>query len=150
MIQKNNSINNSLTNLVAQTGQLSGQLPTKQHGLILFAHGSRDTAWKIPFESILAKIQIKQPQLPCGLAYLELMQPDFATQTADLVAQGVRHIRVLPLFLAVGKHLRVDLPGFVQEAQSAYADIDLTFEVLPAVGETMVLQQAIVDLALSK
>ena len=139
-----------MNDLTAQTVQVSGQRSAKQQGLILFAHGSRDTAWKLPFESILTKIQIKQPYLACGLAYLELMQPDFATQTTDLIAQGVRHIRVLPLFLAVGKHLRVDLPNFVQEAQLTYAGIGLTFEILPAIGETAVLQQAIVDLALSK
>jgi sirohydrochlorin cobaltochelatase len=131
------------------TAQLE-QTPIKHNGLMLFAHGSRDIAWKLPFESILNKIKTKQPELPCGLAYLELMQPDFAALTADLVNQGVRHIRVLPVFLAVGKHLRVDLPEFVQTAQAAYAGIGLTFEILPAVGETAVLQHAVVDLALSK
>ncbi len=120
----------------------------KKQGLMLFAHGSRDAAWKQPFESMLAKIQAVEPTMPSGLAYLELMQPDFATQTAQLVAQGVRHIRVLPVFLAVGKHLRIDLPEFVEAAQAHYADIELSFEVLQAAGETAQIQQAIVNLAL--
>jgi sirohydrochlorin cobaltochelatase len=122
---------------------------TIQQGLMLFAHGSRDRAWAQPFEAMLAKVKAAKPELPCGLAYLELMQPDFAAQTALLVAQGVRHIRVLPVFLAVGKHLRVDLPEFIEMAKTQYADIGLTFEALPAAGETPQLQQAIVDLALS-
>jgi sirohydrochlorin cobaltochelatase len=128
---------------------LNGSHPIKQ-GLMLFAHGSRDAAWKQPFEAMLAKVRFEKPELPAGLAYLELMQPDFAAQTAHLVAQGVRCIRILPVFLAVGKHLRVDLPEFVEMATKRYADIDLTFEILPAVGETAQLQQVIVDLALSK
>jgi sirohydrochlorin cobaltochelatase len=122
--------------------------PPTLHGLILFAHGSRDAAWALPFEAILEKIQTISPNLPCGLAYLELMQPDFATQTAALVTQGVQHIRVLPVFLAIGKHLRIDLPAFVQQAITTHADVGLTFEILPAAGETTTLQNAVVDLAL--
>jgi sirohydrochlorin cobaltochelatase len=123
-------------------------ISSSPHGLILFAHGSRDAAWALPFEAILAKIQTISPDLPCGLAYLELMQPDFATQTAALVTQGVRHIRVLPVFLAIGKHLRIDLPAFVQHAITSHAALGLTFEVLPAAGETAMLQNAVVNLAL--
>lgn len=121
----------------------------KPYGLILFAHGSRDSTWKQPFEIVLEIIKTKQPQLPCGLAYLELMQPDFATQTTYLFNQGVRHIRVLPIFLASGKHLRIDLPLLVDNACKLYAEFELTFEILSAAGESDILQQAIVSLALS-
>jgi sirohydrochlorin cobaltochelatase len=116
------------------------------NGLILFAHGSRDPIWAQPFEAMLARIQVAAPDMACALAYLELMQPDFASVTADLVRQGVTHIRVLPAFLAVGKHLRVDLPEFVEHALAAHAG--LSIEVLPAAGLTDTLQNAIVELAL--
>ena len=118
------------------------------NGLILFAHGSRDPAWAQPFEAMLSRIQQAAPQMPSRLAYLELMQPDFAATTAQLVAHGVTHIRVLPAFLAVGKHLRVDLPEFV--AQALVMHPGLQIEVLPAAGLTDTLQNAIVDLALSR
>jgi sirohydrochlorin cobaltochelatase len=118
------------------------------NGLILFAHGSRDPAWAQPFEAMLARIQQAAPETPSALAYLELMQPDFATVTAQLVARGVTHIRVLPAFLAVGKHLRVDLPEFVAQAQATHAGLHL--ETLPAAGLTDTLQNAIVALALAR
>jgi sirohydrochlorin cobaltochelatase len=116
------------------------------NGLILFAHGSRDPIWAQPFEAMLARIQSAAPNMPCALAYLELMQPDFATVAAQLVLQGVTHIRVLPAFLAVGKHLRVDLPEFVAQAHSNHAGLQI--EVLPAAGLTDTIQNAIVELAL--
>jgi sirohydrochlorin cobaltochelatase len=116
------------------------------NGLILFAHGSRDPIWAQPFEAMLARIQQAAPQMHCSLAYLELMQPDFAAVTAQLVERGVTHIRVLPAFLAVGKHLRVDLPEFVVQALATHAG--LRIEVLPAAGLTDTLQNAIVELAL--
>jgi sirohydrochlorin cobaltochelatase len=116
------------------------------NGFILFAHGSRDPVWSQPFEAMLVRIQQAAPQMPSALAYLELMQPDFATVTAQLVERGVTHIRVLPAFLAVGKHLRVDLPEFVEHALATHAG--LRIEVLPAAGLTDTLQNAIVDLAL--
>lgn len=116
------------------------------NGLILFAHGSRDPIWAQPFESMLTRIQQAAPDMPCALAYLELMQPDFATVTAALVEKGVTHIRVLPAFLAVGKHLRVDLPDFIDQAHALHSG--LRIEALPAAGLTETLQNAIVELAL--
>jgi sirohydrochlorin cobaltochelatase len=116
------------------------------NGLILFAHGSRDPAWAQPFEAMLARIQLAAPAMPSALAYLELMQPDFATVTEQMVLQGVTHVRVLPAFLAVGKHLRVDLPEFVGQALAKHPGLHI--EVLPAAGLTETLQNAIVDLAL--
>jgi sirohydrochlorin cobaltochelatase len=116
------------------------------NGLILFAHGSRDPVWAQPFEAMLARIQQAAPQIPCALAYLELMQPDFASTTAILVERGVTHIRVLPAFLAVGKHLRVDLPEMIAQALVTHAGLQI--EALPAAGLTETLQNAIVELAL--
>ncbi len=118
-----------------------------QHGLILFAHGSRDPQWAQPFEAMLARVRAADPTLPCALAYLELMPPDFATVVEQLWAKGVRQVRVLPVFLASGKHLRVDLPQLIQDAQSKH--LGLNVQVLPAVGLTAEVQNAVVNLALA-
>ena len=118
------------------------------NGLILFAHGSRDPAWRLPFEAMLASVRAASDKTTlCELAYLELMQPDFGSIAADLAAKGVAHIRVLPVFLAAGKHLRTDLPELVQVAITAHPQ--LSFTVLPPVGESPALHQAIVNLALA-
>ncbi len=120
-------------------------MPT--HATLLFAHGSRDPAWALPFEAMRARVAAARPDAPCELAFLELMQPDFAAACAVLAAQGARTVRVLPVFLAAGKHLRVDLPELVLQAQAAHPAMQ--FEVLPPAGESAALQNAIVELALN-
>jgi len=44
------------------------------------------------------------------LAFLELMQPDLWAATTELAASGVDAIRIVPIFLRQGGHLRRDLP----------------------------------------
>jgi sirohydrochlorin cobaltochelatase len=75
------------------------------------------------------------------------MVPDFATAVEQLWAKGVRQVRVLPVFLASGKHLRVDLPQLIQDAQSKHPGLNV--QVLPAVGLTEEVQNAVVNLALA-
>ena len=51
-----------------------------------------------------------------------------------LAGEGVTAIRVLPLFLALGKHLRRDIPVLAREVAAAFPN--LAIEFLPALGET--------------
>ena len=50
-----------------------------------------------------------------------------------LLAQGVNHIRVVPMFLGVGKHVRHDLPEMMAELKEQHPSV--VFECQPAVGE---------------
>lgn len=118
-----------------------------RHATLLFAHGSRDAAWALPFQAMQMRVAAANPDAPCILAYLELMQPDFAAAAVQLAAAGSSRVRVLPIFFAAGKHLRVDLPELIAQAQAAHPQ--LQFEVMPPAGESAVLQNAIVELALN-
>lgn len=102
-------------------------------GIVLFAHGSRDAAWRLPIEAVAARIAQRAPGTPVRCAYLELCTPDLATVAAELVALGVDDLRVLPMFLGMGRHAREDLPTLVQELQQCNGR--LRIEVLPPVGE---------------
>lgn len=118
-----------------------------QHGLILFAHGSRDPRWAEPFETIRAAVQARAPSLPLRLAYLELMQPDLASAADALVAEGCTHIDVLPLFLGTGGHLRRDLPPMVEAVRTRHPHVVATLH--PATGEAPALIAAMAEHALS-
>lgn len=113
-------------------------------GILLFAHGSRDPNWKRPFESLLSETQ-RLASGPVALAFLESMQPDFDHGIQALLDQGVRHIRVVPIFLAAGSHLRQDLPQMITAVQAAHPGI--TIEVTPAIGEVPQIQAAIAAFA---
>lgn len=73
------------------------------------------------------------PGLPVRCAYLEWTPPDLPQAVADLVAQGVTHVRVLPLFLGVGRHAREDLPPLVLALQQDHPGV--VIELQDAIGE---------------
>ena len=103
-------------------------------GLILFAHGARDPRWAEPFERLRQKIQAARPGLPVALAYLELMTPDLGTAVDGMVAAGCLQLRVVPVFLGQGGHVRRDLPELVDRAAARYGG--LTIELALPLGES--------------
>jgi len=117
-----------------------------EQALVLFAHGSRDPLWHRPIQAVAQAISARSPSTRVACAYLELSQPDLAQVTAELAAQGVRHITVVPLFLGVGKHAREDLPRLVAQLESHYPD--LAFRLMPAVGEDAQVIQMLAQVAL--
>lgn len=92
---------------------------------MLFAHGSRDPEWARPFEriaSILAK------DSPVRVAYLELMRPTLPEAVASLAAAGAESIRVVPVFLGQGGHVKEDLPRLISEAGRTHPGVRLILE----------------------
>ncbi|MDL5033894.1 CbiX/SirB N-terminal domain-containing protein [Pelomonas sp. APW6] len=89
-------------------------------GLLLFAHGARDPRWAGPFEAVARRIAQQRPGQPVALAFLEFMQPDFATAAAGLIAQGCLRIHVVPMFLGSGGHVQRDLPVLVEQQRALH------------------------------
>ena len=101
--------------------------------VILFAHGARDPDWARPFRSLALELAERLPGERVALAFLELMQPSLADCVSALHADGVRALRVVPVFFASGGHLKQDLPELVKSIRSNFNDLDITLE--PPVGE---------------
>jgi len=116
-------------------------------GIVLLAHGSRDPLWRQPIERVAARMREHDAQALVSCAYLELTEPDLATATLQLAAQGARSIRVVPMFLGVGQHVRDDLPRLVAEVGARYPHVPLTLE--PAIGEDARLIELMAKIALS-
>jgi sirohydrochlorin cobaltochelatase len=113
---------------------------------ILFGHGSRDPAWRIPIDRVAERMRAIDPQCGVRCAFLELTEPDIKQVASELVANGVTHITVLPMFLGVGRHAREDLPLLVQELQVKYPKVK--FELKPSVGEEPLVIEVLAKLAL--
>lgn len=122
-------------------------MTTPSQGIILFAHGSRDALWRLPIEAVAQRIQAMSPQIDVACAYLELTAPDLPTTAAMMIARGIQHIVIVPMFLGVGRHAREDLPVLVQQLQKDHADVQ--FELRRAIGEEPQLTQAMANIALS-
>ena len=121
-------------------------MTTPSQGIILFAHGSRDALWRLPIEAVAQRIQTVSPQTDVACAYLELTAPDLPTTAAMMIARGIQHIVIVPMFLGVGRHAREDLPVLVQQLQRDHPDVQ--FELRRAIGEEPQLTQAMANIAL--
>jgi sirohydrochlorin cobaltochelatase len=102
-------------------------------GIILFAHGSRDERWRAPVEAVARRVAALDPSVKVACAYLELIAPDLRTAAATLIGDGATAIRVVPLFLGMGRHVREDLPRLLDEMRALHPDV--AFVLAGAVGE---------------
>jgi len=102
-------------------------------GIVLLAHGSRDARWREPVEAVARRVAESAPAALVRCAYLELSQPDLRSAMAELVAAGVASVRVVPLFLGMGKHLREDLPRLLEELRALHPQVPV--QLARAVGE---------------
>lgn len=103
--------------------------------IVLLAHGSRDPAWRRPFEQIAARIREALPGAEVRIAYLE-HGPGLLE-----ALRGVEKARVVPAFLGAGGHVGTDLPRLIGEARAAYPR--LAIELDPVIGEVPAVIEAI-------
>ncbi|MFH0129706.1 sirohydrochlorin chelatase [Variovorax sp. VaC1] len=115
-------------------------------GIVLLAHGSRDERWRQPIEAVAARVCQYAPDARVTCAYMELATPDLPTATAALIASGARAIRVIPLFLGMGKHAREDLPLQIEALRQRWPDIDFTLARI--VGEEPELVDLLAKIAI--
>jgi sirohydrochlorin cobaltochelatase len=119
---------------------------TEKSGVILFAHGSRDPLWRLPIDAVAERMRAQQANLPVAVAFLELTAPDLPHTVELLMKQGVAHVRIVPMFLGVGRHAREDLPELVDGLTQAYPQ--MSFELLPAIGEHPAMTALMAEIAI--
>ncbi len=118
---------------------------TLNSGVILFAHGSRDPLWRRPMEAVAARVAARSPGTPVRCAYLELTEPDLPSTAAELAGLGLASVRIVPMFLGAGRHVREDLPALVQDLRQRHPQV--AWDLQPPVGEDDRLLDLLSDLA---
>ncbi len=108
-----------------------------KEAIVLFAHGSREPGWARPFERITAALSKKLPKVQIRVAYLERMRPTLREAIDALAAEGIESVRIVPLFLGPGGHVKEDLPKLV----AAHPAVSITVD--PAIGEQDAVMEAI-------
>ena len=106
--------------------------------ILLLAHGSSDRRWCDTFEALARPTLESLPE--ARVAYMELAEPSLEAEVEQAVADGVTDIRVVPLFLAAGRHLRKDVPAMLAGYRERLG-VDIT--LLPPIGEDPRLGQAL-------
>ena len=108
--------------------------------IILLAHGSSDTRWCETFEQLAGPTLESVPG--SRIAYMELAEPSIDTVVAESVRDGTRNFTIVPLFLAVGRHLRKDVPGMITELENKHG---VSISLAAPIGENPQLGNAIRD-----
>ncbi|MEX2475179.1 sirohydrochlorin chelatase [Marinobacter sp.] len=117
---------------------LTGEPMPEPHRIILLAHGSSDARWCETFERLAAPTVASVPG--ARIAYMELADPSLEAMIEEGVWEGSRAFKVVPLFLAAGRHLRKDVPAMIKALEEAHGvHITLT----PPIGENPQLGEAI-------
>ena len=98
-------------------------------------------------QAIADLIRQKQSGTQVQCAYLELMSPNLTACASAMVASGATSIRVMPLFLGVGKHVKDDLPELIKTLRENHPAVH--FNLLPTVGEDQRVLQLMAEIALN-
>ncbi len=118
------------------------------HAIVLFAHGSRDPAWRAPIEAIAERTRAIDPTAQVRCAYLEFSEPDLPAVVAGLITGGARQITVWPMFLGAGRHARDDLPRLLAQLRAQHPGTD--FVLREAIAEHPAVLEAMARTALGK
>jgi sirohydrochlorin cobaltochelatase len=113
--------------------------------LILLAHGSKDPRWRQPFERIVRELEQELGQGRVRLAYMEFTGPTLMEVACECAGQMLLHLRVLPMFMAVGAHLLHDIPEQVAAVRGRFPQT--TVKVLPPIGEDARLVRLVEQIA---
>ena len=108
-----------------------------KEGIVLFAHGSREPDWARPFRKILRSVRRRRAGALVTLAYLERMRPTLFEAIERLAARGARSIRVVPLFLGAGNHIKQDLPKLAYRGGKVRVRVERPIGEQPAVVEAI-------------
>jgi len=115
-------------------------------GIVLFAHGSRDPLWRAPIDAVATAMAGSSPGCVVRCAFLELTAPDLPSTVDQLVGLGLARVRIVPMFLGVGRHAREDLPELVAQLRETHPTLHI--ELLPSVGEHPAMTALMAQIAL--
>ena len=117
------------------------------HATVLLAHGSRDPQWKRPVEAVADRMRELDPSHTVSCAYLENTQPNLLACVESLAAQELQSIRIFPLFLGAGKHVREDIGALAEGVRQQYPKLEV--QLIGMMGEHPEFTNLLAQLALT-
>lgn len=95
--------------------------------LLLAGHGTASQAGSAECFALAGRVRALAPEVPVGTGFLELAPPPLEVAIGDLVAQGHRHVVVVPLVLAGAAHAKTDIPAGVLRARRDFPDVCFSY-----------------------
>ena len=94
---------------------------------IMIAHGSREEKSNQAFFDFLDAFRRAYPHRKVEPSFLELAEPGIPEAIEKSVREGAREIFVIPLMLFPGRHVKDDIPRFIEEAKTRHPEIDFHY-----------------------
>jgi len=95
--------------------------------VILLGHGSRVPGAGQNMEIIANALQEKYAVDLVKSCYLSRLGPNYPEILEECVTQGANEIIVIPYFLNMGIHIRMDIPKMMQVEAEKYPDIKIIY-----------------------
>lgn len=100
--------------------------------VIVLGHGSRSAEATEQFLRVVESLKPRLPHADVHAAFMELAEPSFGDSVARAAEAGARRIAVLPCFLFVGNHIKLDIPKKIARAAEEHPGI--AFELREPIG----------------
>jgi sirohydrochlorin cobaltochelatase len=95
--------------------------------LLLAGHGTVSQAGIAEYFALADRVRALQPKVPVAAGFLELAPPPLSVAIGDLVAEGHRHVVVVPLVLAGAGHAKTDIPAGVTNARRDFPEVRFSY-----------------------
>lgn len=108
--------------------------------ILLVGHGSPRAEANESFIAMAGRVEARlgSPVLP---TFFSLARPSITDRVAELAAQGVRHIVIMPYFLYTGQHVSRDIPALLAQCNQTHPDVRIdvlaTLDGEPSLVETV-------------
>jgi len=96
----------------------------KRTGILLIAHGSPVQQANEDLLAVVGELRTRGRYDLVEPAYLEGASPSIPEGIRSCVEQGAERVVAIPYFLLPGGHVTLDLPAFMEEARTAYPDVE--------------------------
>lgn len=94
-------------------------------GLIVLGHGSKAPEATETLAAVTAMVRSKTAYDRVDYASLQLSEPGLDEVVRSQVESGIAQITVLPFLIAVGQHVKVDIPEALAELRRELPGADL-------------------------
>ncbi len=113
--------------------------------LVLFPHGSRDPKWRAFFEDLESELKRRHGGRLVRLAYQQFVPPTLLNVVDAALADGVEHLRLLPLFMSVSKATHRDIEAQVRTVLEKRPGMRI--DILPPISDAPGFRGTILALA---
>lgn len=94
---------------------------------VVIVHGSRDPEANEGFEVFLNKFRQAFQDREVYGAFLELVKPSIPEAIEKAIQEGATEVFILPMMFFPGRHVKKDIPAFIQEAKAKHPAVDFHY-----------------------